>query len=285
MIDENNNTDNVADNNTSDNTASVENMDTADAVSFSGGNVSIDEIEIEGASFSFKCFSLKIEDMAKAFEMLGQNCTLFDPYSDVPGFFQCDCNGGLIRGSYGMMYKWEPEQWIDGISTKVMLKRIESCNFMITPLRVYVWGKSGPSKLLADALSGALAERVGKVEFDQPIMEQVRTRLGTIKAIVIENQKNNPLRRARLSGEMEEYESYGVCVAHEYEINSVAGIAETPLGAIKLTVDKKGTIRLGVKKGLVVNVDNLDWIMDYITADVAPEIRTLIGGASENPPF
>ena len=85
---------------------------------------------------------------------------------------------------------------------------------------------------------------------------------------------------------MEDYESYNIVEPNNYQINSISGIIETPLGAMKLSVDKKGKVSLGVKKGLIINLDNLNWIMDLITSEAGPApITTLAPGASENAPF
>lgn len=37
-----------------------------------------------------------------------------------------------------------------------------------------------------------------------------------------------------------------------------------------LTVGKKGSIRLNVKKGLIMTVECLEWILDLITSEKAP---------------
>ncbi|MBQ3644211.1 MAG: hypothetical protein II961_06405 [Candidatus Riflebacteria bacterium] len=246
----------------------------------------IDEIEVQGSSLSFKCLNLKIDDIKTTFDTIMQKGDIFDIDAGTPGFHDCDCDKGVIRGFYSNLASFNVEFFKDGITTKEEFKRIESCEFLITPERIYLFGKQGPQKLIEMALSAATGEHVERVEFDNHCMELVQGRLTVMKSIVVENPKDKEIRRARLTGHMEDYESYNIVEPNNHEINSISGIIETPLGAMTLTVDKKGKVRLGVKRGLIINLDNLNWILELITSDAGPApIKTLIEGASENAPF
>lgn len=245
----------------------------------------IDEIEVQGASLSFKCLTLAVEDLQETFKLMMEKGDKFDPVAGINGFHDCDCDSGIIRGFYSNLYSFDVEHYVDGFTTKDNFVRLEHCEFIITPERIYVFGKPGPAKLLEIALSAATGSHVEKVEFDLACMTKVQNRLTVMKTIVVENPKENPIRRARLTGHMEEYEALPIIEARNHEINSISGIVETPLGSMKLTVDKKGKIGLGVKKGMIVNVDNLNFIFDLITAEEAPVITALAPGASENAPF
>ena len=246
----------------------------------------IDEIEVQGSSLSFKCLNLKIDDIKTTFDTIMQKGDIFDIDAGTPGFHDCDCDKGVIRGFYSNLASFNVEFFKDGITTKEEFKRIESCEFLITPERIYLFGKQGPQKLIEMALSAATGEHVERVEFDNHCMELVQGRLTVMKSIVVENPKDKEIRRARLTGHMEDYESYNIVEPNNHEINSISGIIETPLGAMTLTVDKKGKVRLGVKRGLIINLDNLNWILELITSDTGPApIKTLIEGASENAPF
>ena len=246
----------------------------------------IDEIEVQGSSLSFKCLNLKIDDIKTTFDTIMQKGDIFDIDAGTPGFHDCDCDKGVIRGFYSNLASFNVEFFKDGITTKEEFKRIESCEFLITLERIYLFGKQGPQKLIEMALSAATGEHVERVEFDNHCMELVQGRLTVMKSIVVENPKDKEIRRARLTGHMEDYESYNIVEPNNHEINSISGIIETPLGAMTLTVDKKGKVRLGVKRGLIINLDNLNWILELITSDAGPApIKTLIEGASENAPF
>lgn len=246
----------------------------------------IDEIEVLGASLSFKCLSLKIDDIETTFNTIMEKGDIFDIEAGTPGFHDCDCDRGVIRGFYSNLASFNVEYFKDGITTKEEFKRIESVEFIISPERIYLFGKPGPAKLIEMALSAATGEHVEKVEFDTHCLNLVQDRLTVMKSIVVENPKDKAIRRARLTGHMEDYESYNIVEPHNHEIASISGIIETPLGAMKLSVDKKGKVTLGVKKGLIINLTNLNWIMDLITSDSGPApIKELIEGASENAPF
>ncbi len=246
----------------------------------------INEIEVQGASLSFKCLTLKIDDIQNTFDTIMKNGDIFDIDAGTPGFHDCDCDSGIIRGFYSNLASFNVEFFKDGITTKEEFKRIESVEFIIAPERIYLFGKQGPAKLIEMALSAATGEHVERVEFDNDCMNLVQDRLTVMKSIVVENPKDKAIRRARLTGHMEDYESYNIVEPHNHEINSISGIIETPLGAMRLTVDKKGKVRLGVKKGLIINLENLNWIMELITSEAGPApIKTLVPGASENAPF
>ena len=246
----------------------------------------IDEIEVQGASLSFKCLKMKIDDIKTTFDTLMQKGDIFDIDTGASGFHDCDCDSGVIRGFYSIMASFNVEFFKDGITTKEEFKRIESCEFIITPERIYLFGKQKPQKLIEMAFSAATGEHVERVEFDNECMNLVHGRLTVMKSIVVENPKDKEIRRARLTGHMEDYEAYNIVEPRNHEINSISGVIETPLGAMTLTVDKKGKVRLGVKRGLIINIPNLDWIMDLITSDAGPApITSLAPGASENAPF
>ncbi len=246
----------------------------------------IDEIEVQGTSLSFKCLTLKIDDIKTTFDTIMQKGDICDIEAETPGFHDCDCDNGLIRGFYSNLASFNVEFFKDGITTKEQFKRIESCEFIITPERIYLFGKQGPQKLIEMALSAATGEHVERVEFDNESMNLLHGRMTVIKSIVVENPKDKAIRKARLTGHMEDYETYNIVEPHNHEINSISGVVETPLGAMNLTVDKKGKIRLNVKRGLIINVANLSWILDLITSEAGPApITALAPGASENAPF
>ena len=241
----------------------------------------IDEIEVVGASLSFKCLTLDIDDIEKTFKDITEKGDIFDIDAGTPGYHDCDCDRGVIRGFYSNLASFNVEYFKEGITTKEEFKRIESVEFIISPERIYLFGKPGPAKLIEMALSAATGEHVERVEYDNECMELVKSRLTIMKSIVVENPKDKEIRRARLSGHMEDYESYNIVEPNNYQINSICGIIETPLGAMKLSVDKKGKVTLGVKRGLIINLDNLNWIMDLITSDAGPApIKTLSDGAA-----
>ena len=245
----------------------------------------IDEVEVQGATLSFRCLTLPVEDIKATFDTLMERGDTFSIETRKPGFHDCDCDSGIIRGYYSNLHTFEVEHLVDDLPVKESFVRIESCEFIITPIRIYVMGKPGPAKLLEMALSGATGNHVEKIEFDLDCMHKVQSRVTVMKSIVVENPKDNPIRRARLSGHMEEYEALPIIESNNHEINSISGQIETPLGPMKLSVDKKGKISLGVKKGMIINVENMNWIFDLITADEAPAITALAQRGAENAPF
>ena len=70
---------------------------------------------------------------------------------------------------------------------------------------------------------------------------------------------------------MESYTEYNIFYPRNHGIDSVAGLIDTPLGPMTITVAKNGSIRLAVKKGLIMTIECLEWIISLITSDKAPQ--------------
>ena len=230
----------------------------------------INEIEIAGSSISLKCWSMKVENVEATFDTIMNKADMFSIDTELPGFHDCDCENSIIRGFYSVIIPFEIEHLVDGITTKTLFKRIESCEFIITGKLIVTFGKAGPMKLLAVALSAATGEHVDLLEFEFQHLNQLQERMTNIKAIVITNPKEKEIRRARLAGHMESYTEYNISDPRNHGIENVAGLIDTPLGPMTITVGKKGSIRLNVKKGLIMTVECLEWILDLIVSEKAP---------------
>ncbi|NCB37568.1 MAG: hypothetical protein EOM80_02255 [Erysipelotrichia bacterium] len=231
----------------------------------------INEIEITGSSISLKCLKIKIEDVVSTFDTIMNKADMFSIETELPGFHDCDCENSIIRGFYSIILPFEIEHLVDGITTKTLFKRIESCEFIITSTLAVAFGKSGPIKLLGTALSAVTGEHVDMLEFEFQQLNQLQERMTNIKSIVVTNPKEKEIRRARLAGHMENYTEYNIIDPRNHGIDSVAGLIDTPLGPLTITVGKKGSVRLNVKKGLIMTVECLEWILALIIEEKAPQ--------------
>ncbi|MDD3145976.1 MAG: hypothetical protein PHD82_01630 [Candidatus Riflebacteria bacterium] len=231
----------------------------------------INEIEIAGSSISLKCWAMKVTDVDATFDTIMKKADMFSIETELPGFHDCDCENAIIRGFYSVVIPFEIEHLVEGITTKTLFKRIESCEFIISEKLVLTFGKSGPMKLLGTALSALTGEHVDLVEFEFHHLNQLQERMTNIKSIVLTNPKEKEVRRARLAGHMENYTEYNIIDPRNHGIDSVAGLIDTPLGPMTITVGKKGSIRLNVKKGLIMTIECLEWILDLITSETAPK--------------
>jgi len=230
----------------------------------------INEIEIAGSSISLKCWSMKVENVEATFDTIMNKADMFSIDTELPGFHDCDCENSIIRGFYSVIIPFEIEHLVDGITTKTLFKRIESCEFIITGKLIVTFGKAGPMKLLGAALSAVTGEHVDLLEFEFQHLNQLQERMTNIKAIVVTNPKEKEIRRARLAGHMESYTEYNIIDPRNHGIENIAGLIDTPLGPMTITVGKKGSIRLNVKKGLIMTVECLEWILDLIVSETAP---------------
>jgi len=236
--------------------------------------MSINEIEIQGASLTLKCLKMPEKNVNNVYVSL-QNVDLFSIETELPGFHDYDfcCKNQIIRGFYSVISPFEIEHLVDGNTTKTLFKKIESCEFIITESMMIAWGKPNPMKLLAVALSAATGEHVDLIEFEFQQMNQLQERMTRIKAAVLTNPKEKEVRRARLSGHMESYAEYNIIDPRNHGIETVSGLIDTPLGPMTITVGKKGCIRLNVKKGLIMTVECIEWMLALINEEKLPEIK------------
>ena len=230
----------------------------------------INEIEIQSASLSVKHFLMKVEDIAKTFKAIMSKADTFNIETELPGLHDCDFEDGIIRGFYSVIIPFEIEHLVEGLNTKTLFKRIESCEFVLTEKALLAFGKPGPMKMLACALSAVTGEHVDVCEYEFCHLHQMQERLTNIKNVTLTNPKEKEVRKARLAGHMESYTEYNVIDPRNHGIENVSGLIDTPLGPMTLTVGKKGSIRLNVKKGLIMTVECLEWILDLITSEKAP---------------
>ncbi|EKD83274.1 MAG: hypothetical protein ACD_39C00775G0001 [uncultured bacterium] len=231
----------------------------------------INEIEITGSSISLKCWATKFEDVAATFEQVMQRGDQFDLDTEIPGFHDCDCENSVMRGFYSVVVPFEVEHLIDGITTKTLFKRIESCEFIIGERAMYSFGRPGATKLFGAAMAAVTGQHVDIIEFEFNHLSMLQERMTKIKAIVVTNPKEKEIRRARLAGHMESYTEYNIVDPRNHGIDSVAGLIDTPLGPLTITVGKKGSVRLNVKKGLILTLECLDWIMALIMEEKRPD--------------
>jgi len=232
----------------------------------------INEIEIQGASFAFKCFQINgaVEQIAKMIELRGDLC---DIETELPGFHDWDFEGVTIRGFYSVVVPFEVEHLIDGLTTKTLLKRLESCEFAITENMLITWGKSNAIKLMTAALSAVTGQHIDLIEFEFQQLNQLQERMTRIKTVALINPKEKEVRRARLSGHMEGYTEYNVIDPRNHGIETVSGMIDTPLGPLTITVGRMGAVRLNVKRGLIMTTECLEWILALIKEEKLPEFE------------
>jgi hypothetical protein len=231
----------------------------------------LNEIEIAGSSISLKCWSAEIPNITETFQKIMQEGDQFSIDPEFPGFHDCDTDGEIIRGFYSGIIPFEIEHLVEGITTKTLFRRIESCEFIATKNMIFTTGKPGPMKGLAHSISGLSGYHVAQLEFEFNQLSQLQDRMTRIKSIVVTNPKDKEVRRARLAGQIESYTDYNIIDPRNHGIDSVSGIMDTPLGPLTATIGRKGSIRLGVKKGFIVTVDCLEWIISLIKEEKAPE--------------
>ena len=234
----------------------------------------INEIEILGASLTLKHFLMRVADIAETFRKIMSKADMFSIDTELPGLHDCDFENGIIRGFYSVIIPFEIEHLVDGLNTKTLFKRIESCEFIPTEKALFAFGKPGPMKMLAAALSAVTGEHVDINEYDFQQLHQMQERMSNIKNVTLTNPKEKEIRKARLAGHMESYTEYNVIDPRNHGIDSVAGLIDTPLGPMTITVAKNGSIRLAVKKGLIMTVECIEWIIDLITSEKMPAEKT-----------
>jgi len=231
----------------------------------------VNEIEVAGTSISLRCLTFRLSSIHELFVKLNSEAEQFSVEPENPGFHDCDRNDKMIRGHYSMVVPFEVEHLVEGLITKSLFKTIESCEFFATPEMLFVTGKTAPQKVMELALSGHSGYAVSPIEFEFHQLGQIQDRLAQVKNIALTNPKTNDVRLARLAGKIENYTEFNVIDPRNHGIESVSGLLDSPLGPITVTVSRKGGIRLGVRRGFILTVDCLLWIVAMIRDEKPPE--------------
>ena len=231
----------------------------------------IDEIEIPGTSVSFRCLTFKTDAIPELFERIGSEGEQFSIEPENPGFHDFDTNKRMIRGFYSMVVPFEVEHIIEGIVTKTLFKRVETCEFFALPEILFVSGKTGPQKVLERVFASLTGYGTAPLEFEFRQMSQFQDRLSMVKSIALTNPKDREVRRARLAGRIESYMEYNVIDPRNHGIESVSGLIDSPLGPVTITTSRKGGLRLNVRKGFILTMDCLMWLLAIIRDEKPPE--------------
>ena len=225
----------------------------------------LNEIEVTGSSFAFRRINTEVKGVVAVFAQLKARCDAFDLESELPGIHDLEHNDEIIRGFFSVVVPFEVEHLVEGISTKTLLKRIESCEFMLTEKIVIAYGQNDPIKLFMFALSAATGNHVDRAEYDHEILYRLQDRLSKVSSISLLNPKDMSVRKAKLSGTIEHYAEYDVVNRNNHGIDYVQGLIEaTPIGPVKIKVTQKGLISLGVRRGTIIPVETLEWIIAFI---------------------
>lgn len=232
----------------------------------------IDQIEIPGTSFSMKIWKSRVDDLAQLFRKIRDEADEFSLQPECPGFHDCELNEQcqIIRGFFTAIVPFETEHLVDGISSKTTFKRIESTEFLLSPDALYTWGKNGPARGLTTQLSSLTGYAVSLREFEFHQLRQLSERLSVLKTIGLKNAKDKEVRRVRLAGAIENYLEYNCIDPTNHDIESVAGLVDSPLGPMTLTVGRRGAIRIGVKRGFILTHDCLNWLIALILEENPP---------------
>jgi len=242
----------------------------------------IDEIEVKGSSLSLQVWKARIDSTEALLRIIDdpdneEEDRLFDPAKEKPGFHDLDANEKILRGFYSCVVPFETEHLVDGLTTKTLHKRIETTEFLALLDRVFTLGPATPTKPLAHQLSLLSGYGVAKMEFEFHQMGQFHDRLHQLNAISLANPKDKEIRRVRLSGKIESYTDYNVIDPRNHGIDSVKGLVDGPLGPMTVTLSRKGSLGIRIRRGFVMNVDCLEWLMKLIMADSVPPIQKMLG--------
>lgn len=230
----------------------------------------INEIEIPGSSLSLTVYQF----MCDSIPGLAARIMDADQFSAIPekdGFHDYDHNKDMIRGFYSMVVPFEVEHLIEGIVTKTLFKRVETCDFIITKDVLYTAGKQAPAKVLERVLASLTGYGTAPMELEFRQMSQFQDRLSLVKKVALTNPKDREIRKVKLSGRIEDYTEYNVIDPRNHGIESVSGLVDSPLGPITVTVTRKGGIRLNVRKGFILTTDCLEWLVKMIRDEKQPE--------------
>lgn len=237
--------------------------------------MAIDEIEIPESSRSFTVYGfstdISIDVLLKLMQEPEEHFSL-DP--ERPGFHDLESDGKTIRGYFSVVAPFEVEKLVDGMTAKVLEKRIESCEFILSGDRLWAWGKSSAKTNLARRLTPLAGFGITPITVEQKQMSAFYDRLSMVHGISLRNPKDREVRTARLTGRIESYLEYKVVDPCNHGIEKVCGLLDTPLGPLTVTVGTKGSLNLKVRRGFIMTLDCLVWLNSMILDEQKPEAAT-----------
>lgn len=243
----------------------------------------IDEIEVRGSSFSCVACNFKADDLRALLNRTIVAEEAFDLAEEKAGFHDMDCNGQMIRGWYSQVLPFEVEHLEEGSLIKTLCKKPESAEFWLMNGMAFFTGKPAAIKSACQALTYLCGFGLTPFEFELQQMVQLQDRLSMLKSIAFTNPKNCQVRKAKLTGRMENYTDCNVIDPINHGIDSVSGVIDGPLGPMTLTVSVKGKIRLTVRKNFLLNVDCLCWALGLIRDNQMPKVPQFPASAFRGP--
>lgn len=231
----------------------------------------VNEIEIPGTSLSLRCLSFKAEAFGELFQKIQEEGDQFSIDPEVAGFHDCDHDDQVVRGFFSIIVPFEVEHLSEGIVTKTLLKRIDTCEFFALENLLFASGKTSAQKILEHTFAGLTGYGVTAMEFEFRHMSQFQERLTTMKSIALTNPKDREIRRVRMAGKMETYTEYNVIDPKNHGIESVSGLIDSPLGPLSVTAGRKGSLRLNVKRGFILTIECLLWLLALVREEKPPQ--------------
>jgi hypothetical protein len=216
----------------------------------------INEIELQSGRISLQCFDFT----GNAKESI-DNGLKFNIENQEPGFHDCDFSEVAARGYFSFIEPYEAENLVDGMTTMELKNRIRSAEFVQTGDFLFAWGNSSAIKLLASYITSEYATAT-KIEFEFNDLFNLQNRLELCKSVTVKNPKENKVKTVKLTGTLDCYSEHDVIEPRNHTIKSVSGIMNTPaLGKITVAATDKGVIRIGTKKGCILPVDVVVWLI------------------------
>ena len=215
----------------------------------------INEIELESGRISLQCFDFT----GNAKESI-DNGPKFSIENQEQGFHDCDFSDVVARGYFSFVEPYEVENIVDGMTAMEAKKRIKTAEFVQTGDFLFAWGRSSAIKLLASYISSEYGTAT-KIEFEFNDLFNMQSRFELCKSVKVKNPKESKVKTVSLIGNLDCYSEYNCLEPRNHELKSVSGIMNTPIGKITVAANNKGVIRIGTKKGCILPVDVIVWLI------------------------
>ena len=226
-----------------------------------------DGIEVTGNSLSLKIWKGLVENISSFVKekIYGKNSDLFSLESECPGFHDIDSDHRVVRGSFSAVTPFEVSRLVDGIMTKELLKRVDTVEFFLLKDGMVTWGCQRLAKNVASLFSvlTGYGFSLRTYEFDE--LSMLQNRFQVLKRISVLNGNKSQIRRLTMAGAIENYTEVNGIDPKNHHIRSVSGLLDTPTGPMTVTVDDAGGIRLGTRRGYIISLDVIQWILTQLS--------------------
>jgi hypothetical protein len=211
-------------------------------------------IETPKSSMTFKCFNAEGWCPNEIAEKLAEDAILHNLQMGTMGFHDIQVSGSVLKGCFSSIVPFEVEFFLKGKNASYVLKRLETCEFIIAEGYGLVFGNTRQFRLLRAHFEWVIKKSVNFYSFELEEMHRLKSSMREVKSIALTNPSEHEVRQVKMSGKLEDYSAYNIIDYRNHGVSGLSGVVEIEdelLGRVlaNVAVKKNGSIKIGIKGG------------------------------------